>query len=99
MNCLTKRGVRVYTVYIRGAPNKRLLLLLFLVYKKPPNWGVTGGFLFQPYFFLMNLIMSKIRAITPVSIVTKRNMPSYVTMVITSLSGATACRSGALLLL
>lgn len=34
--------------------------------------------------------MSKIRAITPVNIVTKRNMPSYVTIVITSLSGATA---------
>ena len=32
--------------------------------------------------------MSKIRAITPVNIVTKRNIPSYVAIVITSLSGA-----------
>lgn len=81
------QGAVLYYVYKRRT-DKRLAPIMFLVYRKPPNWGVTGGFLFQPYFFLKNLIMSKIRAITLVNIVTKRNMPSYVAIVITSLSGA-----------
>ena len=38
------------------------------------------------------LIMSKTRAITPVSIMMKVKIPSYVTIVITSLSGATVRR-------
>ena len=50
----------------------------------------------MPYLSLKNLIMSKIRAITPVSIIMKVKIPSYVTIVITSLSGATVRRSGAL---
>ena len=36
-----------------------------------------------PYFFLLSLIMSIIRAITAVIIVTNKNIPSYVTIVIT----------------
>ncbi len=52
-------------------------------------FGDLGGFLFQPYFLsLKNLIMSRKRAITPVIIKTKVKIPSYVTIVITSLSGA-----------
>ena len=40
----------VYTMYIRGAATRGLLLLLFLVYRKPPNRGVMGVFLFALLF-------------------------------------------------
>ena len=92
---IDKSAEIVYTVNIKGAHRRTAAPFDFSFCKKPPSL-VAWAVFYMPYLSLKNLIMSKIRAITPVSIIMKVKIPSYVTIVITSLSGATVRRSGAL---